>query len=79
MIDPSEIDGNKIMNKLITEKTLGVRWDYSPATLRKWRVQGTGPAYIKLPTGGIRYDLETIEEDERTGLRLHTSDEEGRA
>lgn len=27
----------------------------SPSTLRRWRGKGEGPAFVKLPTGGVRY------------------------
>ncbi len=59
---------------LITEKQLAVRWGYSPATLRKWRVEGRGPDYVKIGYG-VRYSLETIKAEEEKSVRCSTSDD----
>jgi hypothetical protein len=63
---------------LITEKQLADRWGYSPATLRKWRVEGRGPDYVKIGHG-VRYSIETIEEVEKKNIRCSTSDTGGAA
>ena len=60
---------------LITEKELAKRWGYSSHTVRKWRVEGRGPDYVKLPGGGVRYEVETIDAIEKAGRRHSTSDE----
>ena len=57
----------------LTEGELAERWRYSPNTLRKWRVEGRGPEYVKLTGGSVRYDLETIEAAEEAGRRRSTS------
>ena len=58
---------------LITEKQLAERWGYSPATLRKWRIEGRGPDFLKIGFG-VRYSIETIEAEEEKNLRRSTSD-----
>jgi hypothetical protein len=60
--------------RLLTEKNLAERWGYSPNTLRKWRVEGRGPDFIKLIGRGIRYDLDVIEAIEIDSRRSSTSD-----
>jgi hypothetical protein len=59
---------------LLTEKQLAERWGYSPNTLRKWRVEGRGPDFIKLIGRGIRYDLDVIKAVEIDSRRRSTSD-----
>lgn len=59
--------------QLLTPKDLCARWKVADNTLRKWRVNGTGPHYIKLGEGraaDVRYRLEDIEEWERQNLYL---------
>jgi hypothetical protein len=63
---------------LLTEKELAARWGYSPNTLRKWRVEGRGPDFIKLIGRGIRYDLDVIKALEIDGRRSSTSDNASR-
>lgn len=44
---------------------LAERWGLSTATLERWRTNGTGPKYIRLP-GKVIYrlcDIETYEND----------------
>lgn len=55
--------------KLITPKQLCERWNVKDNTIRKWRVAGIGPAYIKLGTSAnspVRYKLDDVERMERT-------------
>ena len=57
------------MPQMLTPKELCERWKIADNTLRKWRVTGTGPAYIKLGDGRnaeVRYRLKDIEEFEAT-------------
>lgn len=56
------------MSQLLTPKELCERWKVADNTLRKYRVAGIGPKYIKLGTGRnaeVRYRLEDIQEFER--------------
>ena len=47
---------------------LALRWNMSPRSLERWRQEGRGPRYIKLP-GKVVYRLVDVEafEAERTG------------
>ena len=57
------------MSKLLTPRMLVERWNISDNTLRKWRVAGAGPAYIKLGNrrnSEVRYRQDDIEEFEKT-------------
>lgn len=54
---------------LLTPKELCERWKVAAATLRKWRVAGTGPNYIKLGEGRnseVRYRMQDIDEFEKS-------------
>jgi hypothetical protein len=56
------------MSKLFTPKDLMARWSVTDNTLRRWRMLGTGPDYIKLGPGKaseVRYRLEDIERFEK--------------
>jgi len=56
---------------LLTERELAERWQISVKTLYRWRVQGTGPAYVRLqetPAAPVRYRLEDVEQFEVTRL-----------
>ena len=56
---------------LLTERELAERWQISVKTLYRWRVQGTGPAYVRLqetPAAPVRYRLEDVEQVEVTRL-----------
>jgi len=57
------------MTHLLTPKELCERWKIADNTLRKWRVAGFGPPYIKLGdyrNAEVRYRLDDIEEFEKT-------------
>ncbi|MGE3806580.1 MAG: helix-turn-helix transcriptional regulator [Gemmataceae bacterium] len=56
----------------ISQQQLAERWGLSPKTLERWRVQGIGPVYIRLP-GRVVYRLEDIEAYERHSLRQGTA------
>lgn len=52
------------MQQLLTPKEVCERLRVADNTLRKWRVNGVGPAYIKLGNGwnaDVRYRLEDVE------------------
>jgi hypothetical protein len=55
----------------LSSKQLALRWDLADNTLRKWRVDGIGPQYIKLGFGrcsGIRYRLADVLAYEQQGM-----------
>lgn len=48
----------------LTTNELADRWGISSMTLRKWRWQGSGPAYIKLGesrNAEVRYHIDDVE------------------
>ncbi len=56
---------------LLTERELAERWQISVKTLYRWRVQGTGPAYVRLQetlAAPVRYRLEDVVQFEVTRL-----------
>lgn len=42
-------------DRLIREGEAALLIDHSVSTLRKWRVQGGGPSYVKISRRSIRY------------------------
>ena len=54
------------MNKeyYLCEKDLAKLWNLSPKTLQKWRIKGTGPAYVKI-ANAVRYRWEDIKAFEK--------------
>lgn len=49
---------------MLTTEELARRWKIAQNTLRKWRVDGFGPNYIKMGDGKnatVRYKLQDIE------------------
>lgn len=46
----------------LTTEELAKRWGLTPATLRNWRTQKKGPAFVKLGGTSVRYALEVVEE-----------------
>lgn len=58
---------------LLTTHELAERWKVSDNTLRKWRVQGTGPSYVKFGEGraaDVRYRIEDVEAWEKQNLYI---------
>ncbi len=58
---------------LLTPAELAERWRIHWKTLSNWRVQGRGPAYVKLGTGKamrVLYRIEDVERYEAAGLHL---------
>lgn len=41
---------------LLTEQEVADWLALTPITLRKWRMEGKGPRFLKLPTGTVRYE-----------------------
>ena len=52
----------------LTRRELARRWQLSGRTLDRWRVAGTGPAWLQL-NGRIRYRLQDVLAFERSRLR----------
>ena len=52
------------------QKALARRWSISTRSLERWRIHGSGPAFVKL-NGRVVYRLEDIEAFE--AARLHES------
>ena len=52
----------------LLQAELAERWRVSPRTLERWRVTGTGPAWVQL-NGRVLYRLEDVEAFERQRLR----------
>jgi hypothetical protein len=57
---------------LATPRQLAQRWHISEKTLERWRMQGTGPAFMKLG-GRVLYRIDQIEAHERNRMRMATS------
>lgn len=45
---------------LLRTRALAERWQLNECTIRKWRSQGRGPAFVLLSAGTIRYRPEDI-------------------
>jgi hypothetical protein len=67
---------------LLTPAEAGAELGLSPNTLSKWRVQGRGPAFVKLGDGGgasgrgvaVRYRLSVVRAWVESHARRSTSD-----
>lgn len=53
----------------VSTRDLAGRWSLKQETLRRWRSEGKGPAYIKIEGNFIRYDLTDIKRIEAAGRR----------
>ncbi|MEN3976910.1 helix-turn-helix domain-containing protein [Emcibacter sp. SYSU 3D8] len=62
--------------KHLHQSDLARRWCISPRTLERWRVEGHGPAYLKI-RGRVVYRLEDIEAYE--AAQIHCPANEPRA
>ena len=51
------------------------RLQVHPDSVRRWRVTGDGPPFIKLPKGGVRYDPAKVNEWIEAQARTSTSEE----
>lgn len=47
--------------KYLRPDELADRWSVATKTLAKWRCEGTGPSYIKLSSGIVRYPVSQVE------------------
>jgi predicted DNA-binding transcriptional regulator AlpA len=59
--------------RLVTPKALAERLDMSTSTLAKWRLDGAGPAYVKIGAR-VAYDEEMVEAWLASRVRKSTSD-----
>jgi predicted site-specific integrase-resolvase len=59
--------------KHLNQRQLADRWDFSEATLERWRTEGIGPVFLKLQ-GRVLYRVEDIESFEAESLRKSTSE-----
>lgn len=56
---------------VLTSKQLAIRWGLAENTIRKWRVAGIGPTYMKLGDGRaaeVRYRIVDVEQWEQEGI-----------
>lgn len=60
------------VSRLNTEKEEAARLNLSARTLQQWRVQGVGPAFIKLGRA-VRYDPAVVDAWLATRARSNTS------
>lgn len=45
----------------LSQRDAARRVGVHPATLKRWRAEGTGPTYIRLESGRIRYRAEALD------------------
>ncbi|NBP36391.1 MAG: DNA-binding protein [Betaproteobacteria bacterium] len=57
----------------LSQRDLAERWDLCENTLERWRSQGIGPVFLRLP-GCVRYRIEDVEAFEANSLRKSTSE-----
>jgi len=70
--DDQEIPMQNTLPELITPRALAARWGLSEKTLERWRMLGTGPAFLKLGSR-VLYSLAEIEAHERQRTRRCTA------
>lgn len=58
--------------ELLSPRQLAARWSLSEKTLERWRMLGTGPAFLKLGSR-VLYSLAEIEAHERQRTRRCTA------
>ncbi len=58
--------------ELLSPRQLAARWGLSEKTLERWRMLGTGPAFLKLGSR-VLYSLAEIEAHERERTRRCTA------
>ena len=57
----------------LSQRELAERYDVCETTLERWRCQGIGPVFLRLP-GCVRYRIEDVEAFEANSLRKSTSE-----
>lgn len=58
-------DASNPMRRLLTPSALAERWSISSKTLANNRTRGTGPAFVRINGGTVRYPLDAVEAYER--------------
>ena len=48
------------VDRLLTTRQAAMILGHSYETVKKWRSRDKGPAYVKLPTGSVRYRLSVL-------------------
>ena len=59
-----------VTTNYLTPAKLAERWRMEVKTLSNWRVQGKGPAYVKLGDAKVLYPLQAVEAYEQAGVKL---------
>ena len=59
--------------RLLKTKEVAVFLGVSEITLRRWRLSGRGPEFVKMKTGSVRYRPEFIEKYLDDSKRISTS------
>ena len=60
---------------LVSENKMAPMIGVEPQTLQNWRVSGRGPRWYKLPSGGVRYDVDEVLAWAKSQPRRSTSDD----
>lgn len=58
---------------LLTEKQAAARLNLSHRSLQRWRVEGRGPAFVKIGGRAVRYIESVIDDFIEAGARTSTS------
>jgi len=59
---------------LLTQREAALAFRLSERTLERWRVQGIGPRFVRLPNRSIRYRQQDIDADVAARVVDSTSD-----
>lgn len=60
--------------QMLTTEELAERWRVAPITIRRWRMENSGPPYVKLGAGSksrVVYLLKDIEDWESSHKQAH--------
>lgn len=60
-VAPTTATSSATSGKFLRPEELAIRWSVATKTLAKWRCEGTGPRYIKLTNGLVRYAVAEVE------------------
>ena len=59
---------------LLTEQDLAAMLNVNPRTLQKWRVNGDGPAFVRISRRCIRYRITDIKDWTQNRIKSSTSE-----
>jgi predicted DNA-binding transcriptional regulator AlpA len=59
---------------LLTEQEVAALLNVTPRTLQKWRVEGGGPAYVRISRRCIRYRITDIKDWTQNRVKSSTSE-----